>query len=106
MDNRIFRRSDADPERRPGWTVDLSQGDTVNPDCYWHFSTRKAATVFLALVDQGLDPEQAQREVAAVTSGTAPDTSLHLGAERKGWLAAQGGIQPTILKMIDEAMSE
>lgn len=36
--------------------------------------------------------------------GTAPDTSLHLGDERKEWLRQQGGIQPTIIRLIDEAM--
>ena len=36
--------------------------------------------------------------------GTAPDTSLHLGADRKEWLRQQGGIQPTIIRLIDEAM--
>lgn len=40
----------------------------------------------------------------APRSGTAPDTSLFLGSERKTWLAAQGGIQPTIQRLIDEAM--
>ena len=35
--------------------------------------------------------------------GTAPDTSLHLGSERRAWLAEQGGIQPTIVKLIDSA---
>jgi hypothetical protein len=37
------------------------------------------------------------------TGGTAPDTSLHLGHERKNWLRDQGGIQPTIHRLIDEA---
>ena len=38
-------------------------------------------------------------------SGTKPDTSLFLGEERKRWLAEHGGIQPTIHRLIDEAMS-
>lgn len=38
--------------------------------------------------------------------GTKPDTSLALGEERKRWLAEQGGIQPTILRLIDEAMKQ
>lgn len=38
------------------------------------------------------------------SSGTAPDTSLHLGAERRAWLMAQGGIQPVIIRLIDAAM--
>lgn len=37
-------------------------------------------------------------------SGTIPDTSLHLGDERRAWLQEQGGIQPTITRLIDEAM--
>lgn len=47
------------------------------------------------------------REAVLVTAnapGTPPDTSLHLGDERKEWLRQQGGIQPTIIRLIDEAM--
>lgn len=40
------------------------------------------------------------------TSGTAPDSSLHLGEKRKDWLRKQGGIQPTIHRLIDDAMAE
>lgn len=36
--------------------------------------------------------------------GTAPDTSLHLGNERRAWLQEQGGIQPIITRLIDDAM--
>lgn len=36
--------------------------------------------------------------------GTAPDTSLYLGEERKEWLKSQGGAQPVIQKLIDDAM--
>ena len=36
--------------------------------------------------------------------GARPDTSLHLGEARREWLKAQGGIQPTIAKLIDQAM--
>lgn len=36
--------------------------------------------------------------------GTKPDTSIYLGPERRAWLKAHGGIQPTIHKMIDAAM--
>ena len=37
-------------------------------------------------------------------TGTAPDTSLHLGQERRIWLKAHSGIQPTITRLIDDAM--
>jgi len=37
-------------------------------------------------------------------SGTKPDTSLFLGPERKKWLTDQGGVQPTIQRLVDEAM--
>ncbi len=40
----------------------------------------------------------------AIRSGTAPDTSLWLGDERRTWLKEHGGIQPTIQAMIDRAM--
>jgi len=36
--------------------------------------------------------------------GTAPDTSLHLGDERRAWLKANGGLQPTINRLVDAAM--
>jgi hypothetical protein len=38
-------------------------------------------------------------------AGTAPDTSLHLGVERRAWLKDHGGIQPMINALIDAAMS-
>ena len=37
-------------------------------------------------------------------SGTRPDTSIFLGDARRSWLTRQGGIQPTIRRMIDDAM--
>ena len=36
--------------------------------------------------------------------GTAPDTSLYLGDKRRAWLKEQGGIQPAIIRLIDDAM--
>jgi hypothetical protein len=62
-DKRIFKRSDYDPNWREvgdDWTVDLGVGDTANPDCYWHFRTRRDAAQFLALVDGGMTPRDAQ----------------------------------------------
>jgi len=45
-------------------------------------------------------------EIARVppVPGTPPDTSLHLGPERRDWLKEHGGMQPTIHAMIDRAM--
>lgn len=40
----------------------------------------------------------------APKGGTKPDTSLWLGPERKAWLKANGGIQPTLHALIDKAM--
>lgn len=40
----------------------------------------------------------------APKGGSKPDTSLWLGPERKAWLKANGGIQPTIHALIDNAM--
>jgi hypothetical protein len=37
--------------------------------------------------------------------GTPPDTSLHLGSERRAWLKYYGGIQPVICRLIDAARS-
>jgi len=39
-------------------------------------------------------------------SGTSPDTSLFLGCERRAWLQEQGGIQPTITRLIDDTMNK
>jgi cyclophilin family peptidyl-prolyl cis-trans isomerase len=36
--------------------------------------------------------------------GTAPDTSLWLGEERRAWLKKNGGIQPMIHAIVDRAM--
>jgi hypothetical protein len=104
MDKRIIKRTEVDPERRPGWVVDLSPAGAINPDCYWYFRTRKAAQAFLHLVDGGVRAEEAAHQVSDTASGTAPDTSLHLGEERREWLKAQGGIQPMIHKLIDREM--
>jgi len=38
---------------RTGWIVDLSSGNTVNPDCYWYFATRKRAKQFINLLNSG-----------------------------------------------------
>ena len=54
-----FRRSEVDPNNHDGWVVDLSTGDTVNPDCYWYFRTRKQAQVFLDLLNAGYDSREA-----------------------------------------------
>jgi hypothetical protein len=106
-DKRIFKRTEIDPNRRPGWVADLNDPEsrTVNPDCYWYFRSRKRATEFLRLVDQGMDAHTAKYEVERTVAGTAPDTSLYLGAKRRRWLVDQGGIQPTIHQMVDEAMA-
>ena len=107
MDKRIFPAKQID-STRTGWIVDLSPADAVNgestlSDCYWPFKSRKVAAKFLALVDDGMDPHEAGFNVLRRTPGTAPDTSIHLGEERRAWLKEQGGIQPTIHELIDEA---
>lgn len=105
-DKRVFKRTEIDPNRRPGWVADLNKDGPINPDLYWYFRTKKAAEAFLALVDGGMDARQAAHEAAeAYSSGTKPDTSLALGETRKQWLAENGGIQPTILRLVDEAMN-
>lgn len=62
-DKRIFKRTEVDPNRRPGWVVDLSPDNVVNPDCYWYFGTRKDAEKFLSLRETGMDAERASYEV-------------------------------------------
>lgn len=54
-----FRRAEVDPNNHEGWVVDLSSGDTVNPDAYWYFRTRKQAQVFLDLLNAGYDVREA-----------------------------------------------
>lgn len=56
------------------------------------------------IVDPDDDGQEEPRRPKA--PGTRPDTSLFLGDDRKAWLQAQGGIQPTIQRLIDEAMNE
>lgn len=107
QDKRIFKRTEVDPQRRPGWVADLSGDGPINPDCYWYFKTRKAAEVFLSLVDAGMDARQAEHDATeSYISGTKPDTSLFLGDRRKRWLIEQGGIQPTIQRIIDNRMGD
>jgi hypothetical protein len=60
-DARIFEQTDADGDT--GWVVDLSEGDAVNPDCWWRFDTQDQAARFVALVDAGTDPRQASGDV-------------------------------------------
>lgn len=43
-------------------------------------------------------------EIKRKRPGTKPDTSLFLGPDRRAWLQSHGGIQPTIQRLIDEAM--
>jgi len=58
--------STPDPYEEDGiWVVDLSQGDTRNPDCLWIFSTKAQASIFIICVSVGIDP----REAAGKASG-------------------------------------
>lgn len=55
-----FRRSEVDPNNHEGWVVDLSSGNTINPDAYWYFRTRKQAQVFIDLLNAGYNVREAQ----------------------------------------------
>ncbi len=100
----VFPANDVDPSRPGGWICDLSPDGVVNPDFYYRFRSLRAARRFARLVADGMPTEQALNLVQRHSSGTAPDTSLCLGAERRAWLVEQGGIQPTIKQLIDQAM--
>lgn len=100
----IFPANDVDPNRPGGWICDLSPANVVNPDFYYYFKSRKTAKRFARLVADGMPPEQALNLVKRHAAGTPPDTSLYLGAERRAWLVEQGGIQPVIQQLIDQAM--
>lgn len=109
MAYRIYRAKEIDKNAK-GWIVEFVRPfmpEVSDPDMRWTFKTRKTAERFAALVEGGMDAQQAIKELKKRgNSGTAPDTSLHLGAERKKWLVQQGGIQPTICRLIDQAMKE
>lgn len=108
MSYKIYKAKEIDPNAR-GWIVEFVRPfmpDVSDPDLRWPFKTRKVAERFAALVEGGMDARAAIKELKRGTSGTAPDTSLFLGDERKKWLIQQGGIQPTIKRLIDQAMQE
>ena len=92
--------------RKSEWCVDtdphgilIDNVATVTPDFYHWFATRKAAAKWCE--------ENGYVVVKnAHAPGTKPDTSLTLGERRREWLQAQGGIQPTILRLIDDAIIE
>jgi hypothetical protein len=62
-DKRIFKRSEVDPNRNPGWVADMSGDGPVNPDCYWYFGARKQAEQFVELVDGGMRADEASYTV-------------------------------------------
>lgn len=55
---RIFKACEIDCNKK-GWIVDLSSENTTNPDCYWHFETKKQCKEFVKLIDNGWDNELA-----------------------------------------------
>jgi len=108
MSYRIYRAKEIDSNAR-GWIVEfdrLDMPEVSDPDMRWTFKTRKTAERFAKLVEDGMDPRAAINELDKPASGTPPDTSLFLGSKRKEWLMRQGGIQPTIKRLIDQAMQE
>jgi hypothetical protein len=63
-DPRILDRANVSPYNvREGYMVDLSEGPTANPDCYWPVRTLAMARRFLHLVDSGVPAEQAHDEI-------------------------------------------
>lgn len=61
-DSRVFKASQIDSNRK-GYIADMSEGNSVNPDCYWAFDTKKKAVEFVRLVDGGMSAHEASRKV-------------------------------------------
>ncbi len=60
----VFPANDVDPSRPGGWICDLSPvGDSINPDFYYYFRSRKTAKRFASLLADGMTPEQALAEL-------------------------------------------
>ena len=107
MTYQIYKSSAINSDAK-GWIVEfdrLDMPEVSDPDMRWPFKSRKVAERFAGLVEDGMDPRQAIYEIERQRPGTAPDTSLYLGPERRAWMIEQGGIQPTIRRLIDDAMS-
>jgi len=84
----------------------LRTGQISNGCCFARGTSRRA------VLDAGYDTpyptledvREAAQAMAPRRGGTAPNTSLHLSDEQRQWLKQQGGIQPTIQRLIDERM--
>lgn len=61
-ETRIYKQTEID-SHGTGWIADLSGPDAVDSDARWTFATRKQAQEFLALVDGGMRPEEAEYKV-------------------------------------------
>jgi hypothetical protein len=61
----VFPANEVDTNQPGGWIVDLNDPNerTINPDCYWRFSSRRKANQFAALVESGVDPHEALAEM-------------------------------------------
>ena len=74
----------------------------------------RAAGFTVTAIDDGAQPPTVRIDRAAPRpprtprhgGGTRPDTALHLGAQRRAWLKARGGLQPGIVALIDAAMQK
>lgn len=93
----IFKDSE-DPNTDPNaWRVEFRGVQYI-------FSSHKTARRFADMLINGKSAAVALEEIRRGASGTAPDTSLHLGETRRQWLLKHDGIQPVINQLIDEAM--
>jgi hypothetical protein len=75
MDQRVFPAWKIDSSKT-GWIADMSSGDAVNPDCYFSFSTRAQANLFVRLVDSGKRADEAVHIVETTSSAAAVIASL------------------------------
>ena len=87
----IFQASEIDSKLN-GWIVDLSGPHAVNPDCYFHFNSKKRAEEFMRRVeniDDGDDAKHIYQQMIEQSSYAAALGSIK--SDRKAASSAANG---------------